>query len=155
MAATGRCACGAVTYEVVGTPLFTHACHCRDCQRTTGSAFIVHSILVEDDLKLEGETRMVSLPTGSGAGSEIHACTTCADYIWVRYLYHQVPVVALRTGTLDDPSAYPPEAHIFVGSKQPWLTLGDGKPQFQEAFARENGWPAASVARYDVLPKKS
>lgn len=154
MAMTGRCACGAVTYEVVNAPLFTQACHCRDCQRTTGSAFVVHAVMVEDDLKLEGKTRMVVVPSGSGAGCELHACAVCADYVWVRYLYHRVPVIALRTGTLDDPSLLPPQAHIFVRSKQPWLALTDGLPQFEEAFARDAVWPAESVARYEALPPR-
>ena len=99
MTTTGHCGCGAVTYEITGAPLFTQACHCTDCQRTTGSAFVVHTVIVEDDLKLQGETRMAVLPSGSGAGCELHACAQCAAYIWVRYRYHQVPVIAVRAGT--------------------------------------------------------
>lgn len=154
MSMTGRCACGAVTYEVVGAPLFTHACHCSDCQRTTGSAFVVHVVLVEDDLKLNGETRMAVVPSGSGAGCELHSCAVCADYIWVRYLYHQVPVIALRTGTLDDPSLLPPQAHVFARSMQPWLVLNDGKPQFDGALPRDEMWPPESIARYAALPPR-
>ena len=152
---TGRCACGAVTYAVTGAPLFTQACHCRDCQKTTGTAFIVHAVMVEDDLKVSGETSMSVVPSGSGAGCELHACAKCAGYIWARYRYHQVPVIALRVGTLDDPSAFPPEAHIFLKSKQPWLSLMDGKPRFEEGVAREAVWPPESVARYNALPKRA
>ena len=154
MAITGRCGCGAVHYEITGEPLFTHACHCTDCQRTTGSAFVVHTVIAEDDLTLNGETRMAVLPSGSGAGCELHACATCAVYIWARYRYHQVPVIAVRSGTLDDPAAFPPGAHIFVASKQPWLTLADGKPQFDAAYRRDEVWPPASNARYDALPAR-
>lgn len=155
MTTTGHCGCGAVTYEITGAPLFTQACHCTDCQRTTGSAFVVHTVIVEDDLKLQGETRMAVLPSGSGAGCELHACAQCAAYVWVRYRYHQVPVIAVRAGTLDDPAAFPPQAHIFVRSKQPWLSLDDGIPQFETACTREEAWPAESVARYDALPPRA
>lgn len=154
MATTGRCACGALTYELTKAPLFTQACHCRDCQRTTGGAFIVHAIVVEDDLKVDGDIQTYFLPSGSGAGCEASACAKCADYIFVRYLYHKVPVIGLRTGTLDDPSAFPPEAHIFLQSKLPWLTLTDGKPQFQQGVAREDVWPTASVDRYNGLAER-
>lgn len=152
--ATGRCSCGAVTYELTGEPLFTQACHCLDCQRSTGSAFVVHAVTVEDDLKVQGETKMAIVPSGSDAGCEAHACAVCMDYVWMRYRYHKVPVIALRVGTLDDPTAFQPQAHIFVRSKQPWLTLSDGKPQFEQAAAREDVWPPESVARYDALPKR-
>ena len=54
---SGGCACRQVRYKVVGEPLFTHACHCSDCQRTTGSAFVLHTVIAKDDLEIEGETK--------------------------------------------------------------------------------------------------
>ncbi|MEQ9643359.1 MAG: GFA family protein [Alphaproteobacteria bacterium] len=155
MTMTGRCACGAVTYRITDAPLFTQACHCTDCQRSTGSAFVVHLVLAEPDFEIEGKTRMATVPSGSGAGCELHACAKCATYIWVRYLYHKVPVIAVRGGTLDDPAAAPPQAHIFTRSMQPWLTLPDGVPRFDEAFARDDVWPAASCRKYDALPPRA
>lgn len=154
MELTGRCACGAVTYRITDAPLFTHACHCTDCQRTTGSAFVVHLVLAEPDFEIEGETRMAIVPSGSGHGCELHSCATCATYIWVRYLYHKVPVIAVRGGTLDDKAAATPQAHIFARSMQPWLKLADGAPQFAEMFVRDELWPAESVHKYDTLPPR-
>lgn len=151
MALTGGCSCGAVHYEVTGAPLFTQACHCLDCQRTTGSAFVVHAVLVESDFRIEGEMATARLETGSGQGRDLHFCPACGTAIWVRYLYHQVPVIALRTGTLDDTGQLAPQAHIFLRSKQPWVEIPDGVPAYPEAAAREDMWPAESVARYDAL----
>jgi hypothetical protein len=151
MTLTGGCACGQVRYQITNEPLFTHACHCSDCQRSTGSAFVIHSICARDDLKISGETRAANLPTDSGAGCELHFCTTCGTYIWGRYHYNPAPVIAVRCGTLDDPGQVSPRAHIFTRSKQPWLSLPDDVPATDGALDRETVWPAESVQRYKSL----
>lgn len=151
MGLNGRCACGEVRYEITGEPLFTHACHCVDCQRTTGSAFVIHTVLCEEDLVINGATRTGIGPSGSGAGCEMHGCESCGVIIWLRYLYHQVPVIVVRTGTLEDPNALPPRAHIFTSQKQPWFVLPDDVPTFVEAADRDALWPASSIARYNAL----
>ena len=151
MTLTGHCACGRVQYEIKTDPMFTHACHCSDCQRTTGSAFVIHLIIAEVDFEIHGDTRKVTLPTGSGAGCDLHSCVGCATYVWVRYLYHKVPVIAVRAGTLDDVSIVKPLAHIFTRSMQPWFRLPDDVPSYPEACSREEAWPAASVAKYNSL----
>ena len=151
MSLTGGCSCGAVRYEITGDPLFTQACHCMDCQRTTGSAFVLHTILVESDLEISGQLKSARLPTGSGQGRDLHFCPECGTPIWVRYLYHRVPVIAVRAGTLDDTGAVRPEGHIFLKSKQTWVEVPEGVPAFEEGAAREDMWPAESVARYNAL----
>ena len=88
MSLNGRCSCGDVRYEITGEPLFTHSCHCADCQRTTGSAFVIHTVLCEEDLSVTGVTPTGLGPSGSGAGCEMHACASCGVIIWLRYLYH-------------------------------------------------------------------
>lgn len=45
---TGRCECEALRYELGAVPLFTHACHCLDCQRRTGSAFSMTTFVMRD-----------------------------------------------------------------------------------------------------------
>jgi hypothetical protein len=152
MAYQGGCACGQVRYAIKRKPMFTQVCHCTDCQRTTGSAFVVHAVIARDDLQISGDTRMADLDTGSGAGAEIHFCSTCATYIWLRYKYHQVPVIAVRAGTLDNPSALPPQGHIFLDSMQDWVVVPAGVPAYPKAASREEMWPAEDVARYDSLP---
>lgn len=148
----GGCACGKVRYTITEPPMFTQVCHCTDCQRTTGSAFVIHAVIATADLEISGETRMAELETGSGAGSEIHFCRDCGTYVWIRYKYHQVPVIAIRAGTLDDPSVLPPQAHIFVDSRQNWVGLPDDVPAYPKAGSREEMWPAESVTRYNGLP---
>jgi len=51
---TGGCACGAVRYEYSADPVFMGNCHCRDCQRTTGGAYVAGIGVPESTLKITG-----------------------------------------------------------------------------------------------------
>ena len=145
----GGCACGAVRYRTTASPLIVHACHCRDCQRITGSAFVVNLWIERRFVELErGQPKSFQLAAGSGKPHEVFFCDTCATTLWSRY--HAAPgdTLFLRAGTLDDPSAVEPDVHIFTRSKLPWLALPAGVPAF-EAMYRDFAavWPAESLAR--------
>ena len=150
---TGKCSCGSVSYEVDGEPLVTQACHCLDCQRTTGSAFVIHTVICEEDFVITGKTRMGIVPTGSGTGCELHSCASCGVIVWVRYRYHQVPVIAIRAGTLKDPRSVSPQAHIFVSRKLPWVVLPTDVPSFQKGIERSEVWSKKSLERYEKLSR--
>ncbi len=151
---TGRCACGKVRYEVRGEPLVTMACHCLDCQRTTGSAFVIHTTIVESDLAITGETEMGLAPTGSGKGSELHRCADCGVIVWVHYRAIGVGAIAIRAGTLDDPSLVTPAAHIFTSRRPPWVPLPVGVPAYDEGPVRAEVWSAESIDRLNALPPR-
>ena len=51
----GSCACGEVNYTITNKPLFTQACHCKDCKKSTGSSFVIHTMIFEEDLKIYGK----------------------------------------------------------------------------------------------------
>ena len=52
---SGSCSCGNVTYTIKDYPLFTQACHCKNCKKSTGSSFVIHTMIFEDDLILKGD----------------------------------------------------------------------------------------------------
>jgi hypothetical protein len=141
--ATGRCLCEAVRYRLDALPLFTHACHCLDCQKQTGTAFAMTTIVLREDLVItHGETS----PTRLSARSTAHGCGVCDTRIYVEST--RFPgTVRLRPGTLDDASIATPQAHTWVKRKQPWLLLPADVPRFDENYDREQVWPAASLAR--------
>ena len=62
----GSCACGNVKYKVEGKPLFTQACHCKNCKLSTGSSFVIHTMIIENDFKISGDVASIDLPPGSG-----------------------------------------------------------------------------------------
>tara|TARA_B100001741_G_C16157133_1_gene416316 strand:- start:5 stop:502 length:498 start_codon:yes stop_codon:yes gene_type:complete len=148
---TGKCSCGQVSYELNEAPLFTHACHCVDCQCSTGSAFVIHTLTTKSGFKISGETKSTTLPTGSGAGYDPHFCSKCGTFVWCEYHVAPKGFVVLRTGTLDKPHNIHPQAHIFTTQKLPWLSLPKDVPSFPEMYNRTETWPKASNQIMDRL----
>jgi hypothetical protein len=143
----GGCACGAVRYRLDSAPMFVHCCHCRDCQRQTGSAFVLNALIETDRVAvLSGEPVPVAVPTDSGRPHRIFRCPACQTAVWSEY----GGIAALRfvrIGTLDDPSALRPDVHIYTRSKLPWVALPEGVPAFEAYYDSKRLWPAASLER--------
>lgn len=142
----GGCGCGAVRYRLASPPMFVNCCHCLDCQRQTGSAFVINAIIETDRVELLGATPVpIEMKTDSGRPHHIHRCPTCQVAVWSVYGgRNQFRFV--RVGTLDDPKALAPDAHIFVRSKQPWVDLGSA-PQFDIYYEMDKQWSPDSLAR--------
>ncbi|MGH6892560.1 MAG: GFA family protein [Dongiaceae bacterium] len=144
----GHCTCGAVRYRMTSKPMFVHCCHCRWCQRETGSAFVLNAMIEADRVKLlQGEVEIVHTPSNSGAGQKIARCPTCRVALWSNYSGAGDLVRFVRVGTLDEPDRLPPDVHIFTMSKQPWVVLPEGTPAFHEFYEREKLWPKESLDR--------
>ena len=126
----GRCTCGAVRYHMTRKPLFTHCCHCRWCQRETGSAFAMNALIETSNVVLEaGELDAVLTPSESGKGQTIMRCPSCRVRVWSHYAMGP-DVCFVRVGTLEEPDLLPPDVHIFTMSKQPWVCLAPETPAF-------------------------
>ena len=147
----GGCACGAVRYRLTSAPMFVHCCHCLDCQRQTGSAFVLNALIEADRVEvLSGATAPSPMPTDSGKPHTIHRCSACGTALWSVYGGRDA-LRFVRVGTLDEPSSLPPDVHIYVRSKQPWIALPDGVPAFAEYYDARKLWPAASLERRRAL----
>src|SRR5262245_14946883 len=142
----GGCACGAIRYAVTAPPLIVHACHCRNCQRITGSAFVVNLWIERKLVDVRGEPRSFRLRGGSKKPHDVFFCGACGTTLWS--LYHMVPnALFVRAGTLDDPSAVRPDVHIFTRTKLPWLALPPGVPAFTSFYRIAKVWSPESKAR--------
>ena len=142
----GGCACGAVRYRLTSEPLFVHCCHCLNCQRQTGSAFVVNVLIETDRVEvLAGDPQPVIVPRSGGKKQRIWRCPTCQIALFSQYTRRQVRFV--RGGTLDDPAAVSPDVHIFTRSKLPWVVLPDGVPAFPVYYDTQKLWPPASLER--------
>lgn len=143
----GGCACGAVRYRLEGDPLIVHCCHCLDCQRQTGSAFVLNALIESDRVTLlSGEPQPVTVPTDSGRPHDICRCPNCQTALWSDY-GRRGWLWFVRAGTLDEPSALSPGVHIYTRSKLPWLTLPDDVAQFEEYYDHKVVWNEGSLAR--------
>jgi hypothetical protein len=142
----GGCACGAVRYRLVSEPMFVHCCHCLNCQRQTGSAFVINLLIEGDRLELlAGEPQAVDVPRDDGSTQRIYRCPDCQVAVFSEYGRPEVRFV--RSGTLDDPKGITPDVHIYTRSKVDWLALPDGAPAFDEYYDSKQLWPAASLER--------
>ena len=145
---TGGCACGVVRYRLASAPLFVHCCHCLNCQRQTGSAFVINLLIEADRVEvLEGTPRVVEVPAGEDdrGVQRIHRCPRCQVAVFSEYGTPRILFV--RGGTLDDPTGIEPDVHIYTRSKVGWVTLPEGTPAFDVYYDPEKLWPPESRRR--------
>ena len=150
--AEGGCGCGALRYRMNSGPLFVHCCHCRWCQRETGTAFALNAMIEADRVALlRGAPEIVHTPSNSGKGQQIARCPDCRLALWSNYGGAGDAVRFVRVGTLDDPDLLPPDIHIYTASKQPWVVLPPDLPAVEQYYRPKEYWPAESLARYKAL----
>jgi hypothetical protein len=150
----GGCSCGRVRYRLEARPFIVHCCHCRLCQRQTGSAFVLNACLEEEHVRLLGEAPApVEVPTESGRGHAIFRCPACAIAVWSEYGGVKT-VKFVRVGTLDDPTALQPDVHIFVRSKLPWVQLPPGAKAYDEFYDRNADMPEGALERWRAARAK-
>jgi hypothetical protein len=143
----GGCSCGAIRYRMTDGPIITHCCHCRDCQRQTGSAFVINALIEADRVEVEGdEPVIVTMPTDSGRPHDIYRCGKCQTALWSTYGGRNY-MRFVRVGGLDDPTAIEPDLHIFTRSKLPWVGLPPNARAFEVYYDMQKEWPAQSLAR--------
>ena len=147
----GGCACGQVRYRLTASPMFVHCCHCRDCQRQTGGAFAINALIEADNIALiSGQPEAVPVPTDSGRPHDIYRCPRCQIAVWSDYGRRRV-MLFVRVATLDDPSALPPDVHIYTRTSLPWTDMTADIPAFAEYYDMQSLWPPASLTRRIAL----
>ncbi|HVN45995.1 MAG TPA: GFA family protein [Steroidobacteraceae bacterium] len=150
--AEGGCTCGAVRFRLADRPLIVHCCHCRWCQRETGSAFVLNALIESARLQVTaGQAELVMTPSNSGKGQTIARCPTCRIALWSHYAGLGDRMSFVRVGTLDEPDRFPPDVHIYTQSKQPWVVLPPGARAFGEYYKSGEVWSAESLARRQAL----
>jgi hypothetical protein len=138
-----------VRYRLASDPLFVHCCHCLNCQRQTGSAFVINLLIEADRVELlAGEPQRVDVPRGR-AKQKIWRCPTCQIALYSQYTRATVRFV--RGGTLDEPASVEPDVHIYTRSKLPWVTLPESVPAFATYYDTQKLWPAESLRRLEAL----
>ena len=139
----GGCQCEAIRFELTARPLFTHACHCYDCRRRSGSAFGLTTFVLSEHFRITAGD-----PQSHAASSRttMYTCSNCRTHIYSSSSAFPT-TLTVRGGTFDDARVVEPGAHIWVKRKHPWIILPDDIPQFDEEYQRDAVWPAAALAR--------
>ena len=125
--------------------MFVRCCHCLNCQRQTGSAFVINLLIETDRLEVTGDPEAVEVPRDDGSAQRIFRCRACRIAVFSDYGSPKVKFV--RGGTLDEPDGVAPDVHIYTRSKLRWVTLPDTVPAFENYYDSKKRWPAASLER--------
>lgn len=128
-AAEGGCQCGEVRYRLVGEVRRLTVCHCRDCQRQSGSAFGLSLDAAKEAFRLvSGELKKFTVVCDSGRTKDCAFCGSCGTRI-----YHSGERgISIKAGTLDDTSGLRPDAHYWTKRKQPWVEIPGGVQRFTD-----------------------
>jgi hypothetical protein len=125
----GSCSCGKVTYTADADPIFTGVCHCRSCQKGTGSAFAVVVGLPATSVTLNGAVKTYDSTGDSGKPTHHSFCPECGSQM--TGTADVMPgVIMLAVGTMDDPTWVKPAMQIYCDSAQPWVVLGGEMQRF-------------------------
>jgi hypothetical protein len=146
----GGCTCGHVRYQVTSEPMIVHCCHCRGCQKNSGSSFALNALFETDLVELiSGEVEDVTVPTPSGTGQVITRCSKCKVAVWSNYnmggLRERIRFI--RVGTLDEPDKLLPDVHIYTCSKQPWVILPKEELRVKGFYNFKETWSSESMER--------
>lgn len=149
----GGCACGAVRYRMLSEPLFIHCCHCLNCQRQTGSAFVINLLIEAERVEITaGTAKPVDAPRDHGRPQRIFRCPHCQLAVFSEY--SRPGVWFVRGGTLDDPISITPDVHIYTRSKVGWVSLPDATPAFEVYYDPSQLWPAESARRFAAISRE-
>jgi len=118
-ALTGGCLCGAIRYESSAEPIRSFNCHCRDCQKATGGAFVPADMVPASALKITGQPKFHSVTANSRNIMTRGFCPKCGSRLFAR-TSHLLGFIGIYAGTLDDPSQHRPTVHFWTASAQPW-----------------------------------
>mgnify|MGYP000211515064 FL=1 len=127
----GSCQCGNVTYELLAPPLMVAACHCKECQKLSTSAFSITAMVNADSVKFKGPMKDWSRNSDSGNISAAKFCPGCGNR-----LYHFNPnepdKIKLKPSNLSDTRIINPTIHVWVSEKQDWYQIPDGVKAFDK-----------------------
>ena len=140
----GGCLCGDVRYATSKAPSRVTVCHCRFCQKATGSAYMVEPIFDATDFCVLSGTPSVFEKTSEGSGKvvRVHFCRTCGTKLWLSF--ERFPeIVGVYAGTFDDPCWFQMEPqtskHIFLGVARGDTVIPAGIPTYVEHATTTDG----------------
>lgn len=142
----GKCSCGKLRYRINSSPLIVHACHCYQCQRVTGSAFVMNAVIEKTQVDiLSGNIEHYHF---ADTDHTAYYCPECVTYVWSEYKSGTFDTCwFVRVGTLENPSRFPPDVHIFTESKQPWVFISPETPSYRSFYKVKEAWPESSLRR--------
>ncbi len=130
---SGGCACGAVRYECSAEPLMVINCHCRDCQRASGTAYASGLLVPEAALRLtKGEPKYHTSVADSGRRVSRGFCPECGSPVVAKN--EAYPIFFIAASSLEDPSSHRPTMDVWTTSAQPWDHMDPSLPKYPKGL---------------------
>jgi hypothetical protein len=127
---SGGCACGAIRYECSAEALMAFNCHCRDCQRATGSAFSSGLVVpTAAFIFTKGEPKYYTVKAESGHSKSQGFCSHCGSPL-VGKIAEAPETIGIHASSLDDPGVHKPTLDFWTRSAQPWDYLNPALQKF-------------------------
>jgi hypothetical protein len=142
----GGCECGRARYRVEGEPIFVNCCHCRQCQKLSGSAFAMNAMIERDRVQVTRGADGLENEEGEAR------CPQCRVLLWATHRYFGPDILFLRVGTLDEGERLSPGAHFFLRSKHSWIAVPEKVRTF-ETLPQEGDpplFPPEAAARLEA-----
>ncbi|AVH63739.1 MULTISPECIES: GFA family protein [unclassified Nostoc] len=133
---TGGCLCGNIRYECSAEPIVMGNCHCRDCQRATGSAFASALLIPRAAVTIAGEVKYYEVIGDSGATVGRGFCPNCGSRLFSKP--PNLELIGILAGSLDDPSWFQPGMDFYTASAQPWDYMNPDLPKFTKMPSANN-----------------
>ena len=127
----GACQCGGVTYELLEPPLMVAACHCKECQKLSTSAFSITAMVTAQSVKFSGPMKDWSRAADSGNVSAAKFCPSCGNRIY-HYDPNEPDKLKLKPSNLSDTRIINPTVHVWVSEKQDWFQIPEGVKTFDK-----------------------
>jgi hypothetical protein len=129
---TGGCLCGAVRYSCATEPVYSVNCHCRDCQKTTGSGYAPIFMLPIAAVTVTGDVTYYASAGDSGQSVKRGFCPTCGSQLFGQPA--AMPgMLGIKAASLDQPARYQPVADMYANSAQAWDAMHPDLPKFAKA----------------------
>jgi hypothetical protein len=125
----GGCLCGKTRYKSDAEAIMKAICHCTFCQKASGSTYSSNVLIPKDSLSTTGELSCYTETGGSGNDLNSYFCPNCGSNLYNTADAYE-GLVILKTGTLDDPSWFKPDAQIWCDSAQPWAVVDEKITKF-------------------------
>jgi len=116
--------------------MLAYKCHCRACQRASGSGFVALIWVPSDKLQLTAnQPQYYAVIADSGRELKRGFCPKCGSHVLLQPAFPDTIFVVVSS--LDDPSEFKPEQEIWSSSAQPWDLLDGNLQQFDQQFTIE------------------
>ena len=129
---TGGCLCGDVQYEVTGEPSVVTICHCRMCQRQTGSPFAFVAKFHADAVVWNKEPVFFK----SSARASRSFCPKCGSSL--SFQEEDGTVCWFFLGSMDNPKKFTPSRQYHLNGALTWIHQIDDIPRHDSEFDYKN-----------------